>query len=406
MKSRTAILIGLALLLAYPFALHAQIPRTISYQGVLSDATGNVKPDGPYSFTFRLYDVSSGGTALWTEENKALEVEKGLFSTVLGAPTPFPASLRFDRPYWLGIQVESEELSPRIALTSSPYSFHALRADTAISINPSTDLLSNSIQTCTYSITNSADFRVENSSSGGTALYVEHNGLGKAGEFLVYNESNNNTAFEVETYGTGGAGHFEITNSSSGATALTVETDAAGRALNVKSSGMSECAMFEINNTSSTGDAIWASTNGVGHGIYARTTGSGYAGYFDGNVYATGSYLGSDIRWKQNITPLAGALNNILALRGVQFEWKLEEYPDNGFREGKQIGLIAQEVEAVLPELVRTDNEGYKALDYPKITAVLVEAVKEQQKQIEELKAAVAALQGQSDVALQELVQE
>ena len=91
-----------------------------------------------------------------------------------------------------------------------------------------------------------------------------------------------------------------------------------------------------------------------------------------------------------------------MSLRGVQFEWNLEEYPDNGFREGKQIGLIAQEVEEVLPELVRTDNDGYKSLEYEKITAVLVEAIKEQQKQIEALKAAVAALQAQSDVALQE----
>ena len=98
----------------------------------------------------------------------------------------------------------------------------------------------------------------------------------------------------------------------------------------------------------------------------------------------------------------AGALDKILALRGVQFEWKLEEYPDNGFREGNQNGLIAQEVEEVLPELVRTDHDGYKAVEYQKITAVLVEAIKEQQQEIEALKAAVAVLRGQSDVALQQ----
>ncbi len=90
------------------------------------------------------------------------------------------------------------------------------------------------------------------------------------------------------------------------------------------------------------------------------------------------------------------------SLHGVQFEWNREEYPDNGFRGGKQIGLIAQEVEDVLQELVRTDKDGYKSLEYGKMIAVLIEAIKEQQKEIEALKAAVAALQGQSDVALQE----
>ncbi len=130
--------------------------------------------------------------------------------------------------------------------------------------------------------------------------------------------------------------------------------------------------------------------------------GTGYAGYFAGNVYTTGTYQGSDVRWKRNIVPLEGALDKVLSLKGVAFEWKLEEYPDNGFREGKQIGLIAQEVEKVLPELVRTDRDGYKAVEYQKITAVLVEAIKEQQKQIEALKAAVAVFQAQSDVALQE----
>ena len=131
MKSRTAILIGFALLLAIPFALQAQIPRTLSYQGIVTDAAGEIKPDGPYSFTFRLYDVSSGGTALWTE-SKTLTVKDGLFSTALGDQVVFPAALIFDQPYWLGIQVGSEsELSPRIPLMSVGYSFTALRADSA-----------------------------------------------------------------------------------------------------------------------------------------------------------------------------------------------------------------------------------------------------------------------------------
>jgi len=130
MKVKHTILIGFALLLAPLFLVQAQIPRTLSYQGVLTDPAGNIKPDGPYTFTFRLYDVASAGTALWTE-TETNTVKDGLFSTTLGEQTAFPAALTFDKPYWLGIQVEGEELAPRIELTSSPYSLHALRADTA-----------------------------------------------------------------------------------------------------------------------------------------------------------------------------------------------------------------------------------------------------------------------------------
>ena len=111
--------------------LQAQIPRTLSYQGVLTDNAGKPRPDGSYSFTFRFYTSPTGGMAIWSE-SKSLSVKSGLFSTALGEQTPFGAAVKFDRQYWLGIQVGSElELSPRIALTSVGYSFSSLRADTA-----------------------------------------------------------------------------------------------------------------------------------------------------------------------------------------------------------------------------------------------------------------------------------
>jgi len=111
--------------------LHAQIPRTLSYQGVLTDNAGNPRPDDSYSFMFQFYTSPTGGTAIWSE-SKSLSVKNGLFSTVLGEQTSFGASVKFDQQYWLGIQVGNEpELSPRIALTSVGYSFSSLRADTA-----------------------------------------------------------------------------------------------------------------------------------------------------------------------------------------------------------------------------------------------------------------------------------
>lgn len=111
--------------------LEAQIPRTISYQGVLADTLGKPKPDGSYSFTFTLYTSLSSGSPIWSE-TKTLDVRRGLFYTALGDQVSFPDSLRFDKPYWLGVKIGSDpELQPRIPLTSTPYSLASLRADSA-----------------------------------------------------------------------------------------------------------------------------------------------------------------------------------------------------------------------------------------------------------------------------------
>lgn len=94
----------------------------------------------------------------------------------------------------------------------------------------------------------------------------------------------------------------------------------------------------------------------------------------------------SDIRYKENIRPINNALNLINKLKGVRYDWKIEEFPDKNFPNKLQIGLIAQEVEKVLPEIVNTRRDGYKGIEYSKITAVLINAIQEQQKMIEGLR--------------------
>lgn len=86
----------------------------------------------------------------------------------------------------------------------------------------------------------------------------------------------------------------------------------------------------------------------------------------------------SDVRWKKDISPITNGLEKVKGLQGVNYTWKSTDKKDFGF--------IAQEVEKVLPLAVHTDDQGYKSVDYARITAVLVEALKEQQKTIEELK--------------------
>jgi len=91
----------------------------------------------------------------------------------------------------------------------------------------------------------------------------------------------------------------------------------------------------------------------------------------------------SDEQLKENISTIQNPIDKVNALRGVDFNWK-----ENG---KKQIGVIAQEVEKILPELVEMRPDGYKGVHYDNIVGLLIEAIKEQQKQIDELKEKIDA---------------
>lgn len=126
-------------------------------------------------------------------------------------------------------------------------------------------------------------------------------------------------------------------------------------------------------------------------GIGTADPGS-YKLYVAGNAYTTGSWSGSDVRLKKNMKSLEGALSLVRHLQAVKYDWRTDEFKEKNLDAGRQIGLIAQDVEKIIPELVKTDNDGYKAISYEKLTAVLVEAVKEQGKRIDDLESQIAKL--------------
>jgi len=104
-------------------------------------------------------------------------------------------------------------------------------------------------------------------------------------------------------------------------------------------------------------------------------------------------FAGSDIRFKQDISPIENALEKVMKINGVSWKWRQEEFPDKNFSDKTEIGLIAQDIVQVLPEIVAKDGDGYLAINYAKITPVLTEAVKElyrlniqQQNEIADLK--------------------
>jgi hypothetical protein len=111
---------ALALTLALAAPASAQVPRTMSYQGILTDNLGSPIADGNYSLTVRLYDAAGGGALLYTEVHPVVAVARGGFNVILGSVTPL--SIAFDQPLWLSLQVGVDsELSPRVPLASSAY---------------------------------------------------------------------------------------------------------------------------------------------------------------------------------------------------------------------------------------------------------------------------------------------
>lgn len=113
-----------------------------------------------------------------------------------------------------------------------------------------------------------------------------------------------------------------------------------------------------------------------------------------GDIIANSIAGSSDARFKTNVFPIENPLQKVMQLRGVTFDWKTKEFPNRKFTENRALGFIAQEVEQVIPEVVQTEKttEGYKSVQYDKVVALLVEAIKEQQKQIEQLQQKVKEL--------------
>lgn len=126
-----------------------------------------------------------------------------------------------------------------------------------------------------------------------------------------------------------------------------------------------------------TGDDVQFNSLGVG------TAGSGTEGEIRAINDITAFYS-SDKRLKDNITPITEPLSKLSQLGGYTFDW----IPKEGIHshEGRDVGVIAQEVEEVLPEVTTTRDNGYKAVKYEKIVPLLIECIKAQQSQIDELK--------------------
>jgi hypothetical protein len=136
--------------------------------------------------------------------------------------------------------------------------------------------------------------------------------------------------------------------------------------------------------------ALKTGTSAVGIGTNNVGT---YELYVQGEAYATGDWFPSDLRFKDEIGGIENALDKVLGLRGVLFRWKTDEYADRGYPEGEHYGVIAQDAEKVLPEIVKEGPGGELAVAYSEIIPVLIESIRELKIENDDLRERIESLE-------------
>jgi hypothetical protein len=206
-----------------------------------------------------------------------------------------------------------------------------------------------------------------------------------------------------------GAGTVEIgTQTSTAAMGLKVE---AGSDLGLLSGGFLQLGSAGSANLAFDQNEIMARNNGSGTTLFVNpsagdvlignnnanvrvgigTNSPGQELEVDGDICASGTIGAcSDARFKTNIKPIRHALELATAIRGVRFDWRRADFPKRNFADRPQIGFVAQEVAKVAPEVVMQNDDGYYTVDYGRLTPILLEALKEQQDEIQTLRRQVA----------------
>ncbi len=140
----------------------------------------------------------------------------------------------------------------------------------------------------------------------------------------------------------------------------------------------------------------WVSTDPLfvaGNGISATQQSNALTLYKNGDLVIAGTLTqSSDARLKEDMEPLEGTLAKVMQLTPIRYRFR----PGTGRPSGEEIGLTAQQVESLFPELVKQDADGYLSLSYANLSAVLVKAVQEQQAEIAPLRGRIQALQARN----------
>lgn len=342
-------------------------------QGKLADGQGN-PISGSRVVTFRLYNNAGDpiATRVW-EESLGVDFNSGLFNVALGSGTSLDA-ISFDKPYYLGMQVagDDNEMAPRQLLGASAYALGSLG-----DFNVKKVLYTGSIQSPT-----TGQALILQSNGGNVGIGTATPGtifqISKDNDFVRLNRSSTNKYLGL-SYATNstdkwfvglrevyGNNSLSIYGFAGGADAVTIQENGnVGIGAPPSTDGPAYSTRLVV------GGADWGiKSSGGSVGAYATGGNVDFHATIGGGI---DFYSPSSLKWKENIVPIDHALDKVMKLRGVSYNWK-KEYGGK-----RDTGMIAEEVAKVLPDITAPDpyDKTTLGIDYSRLTVVLVEAVKE-----------------------------
>jgi hypothetical protein len=406
------LLLAAVALLAAPMAL-AQGPATtaFTYQGQLKSAAAPA--NGTYDFQFRMFNAATGGTQMGSTicaDN--LQVTDGLVTVSLNFGGGFDGNA-----LWLQVQVRADStigncdqgtfttLSPRQPMTATPYA-----SGLALPLEEVTDYFAPG-----FWISNSGGGAIEGDGSGVNQAGVLGSNTDATGTtYGVRGEASSTSGVGVYGRANGGAQSFGVQGESVqgwggffigkgyfsdflglGTTAPVVPLQVVGGSdLTLGGGGNIVIGQTSNNNLVMDNNEIQSRNNGNAAALFINANG-GNVGIGTNNAQgfqlavngtaakpSGGSWSTlSDARLKKNIQPLTGALDKLLQLRGVTFEYidpnSINELP------GTHTGMIAQEVEPLFPQWVTTGPTGFKSIAFSGFEALTVEALRDLNSQLE-----------------------
>lgn len=377
-------------------------PLMVNYQGRLSQVSGAVFPNGPADVRIRLFDAATGGTQVWDSGIQKVQVRDGVFSLLLQGGTPSLSSAQFIpglRYFEISVRQGANwtTLSPRQVVTSAPW---ALIAGTVPDGAIETVKLANAAVTTSKIATQAVNTnqlavgavwgdriadgavttaKIQDGAVTGSKIATGWLELvADAGQpaYIDFRQDNSSADFDyrIMNSGTNGTLHFINGNNNTRVTFSSQGLVGIGTT--------SPSFLLDVNGTTRVARQTINGPVEADHRLTVYGTAAKSAG---GSSWATFS----DKRLKHSIRDIDDPLRRLLQLHGRTYQWReamglAQQDP------GTHLGFIAQEVEQVFPQWVSMGSSGYKLLNTSGLEALTVEAIRDQQNQIESLKAELA----------------
>ncbi|MEI8134787.1 MAG: hypothetical protein WCH46_06875 [bacterium] len=294
-------------------AIQAQIPRTITYQGVVVDGQGKFISDGTHNVSLKLYEAVDAPNAIYTENQVNRPFLRGIFDVIIGSVTPIPNTVGFDKPYFLGISVDGgNEMVPRTAISGAPYALMAngIVGGAVKSLNGQSGVVVLKSGTGTTLTSTNDTITINSTGVGGTGIQ----GVSNADNSIAVASPTGPTASIAVAVsgitttkiadlavtpgkidGTGiTAGMVLMANGLGGVAWQTAPGGGLtlpylgsvvnnGGAFAIQNTGTGSGGMFTVTNATSAGNALAGNTNGgpASVGIYGQNSGTGRAGFIE-----------------------------------------------------------------------------------------------------------------------------